>query len=112
MRSAGTVVDYFIKKEEHRVIGSFTYADPESARCAVELLDNHKICGSNRELKVKLSGGVDDMGFPNDMSSDNQHQIIRHFAAETSSNNEDDLFQKIEQSKSVSDALYTLDDAS
>lgn len=35
MECAGTIIDYFIKKEEHRVIGQFTYADDESALCAV-----------------------------------------------------------------------------
>ncbi|EAR88366.1 hypothetical protein TTHERM_00812830 (macronuclear) [Tetrahymena thermophila SB210] len=117
MQCAGTIINYNIKKEDQRVSGQyqrvsgqFTYSDNESAQIAVKLLDNLKICGSSRELKVRLVNG-------NNASLSNPNNQTDDFF--NLNNNEDggkgveklDVYEKLEQSKNLEEALKTLDDS-
>ncbi|KAL4499978.1 hypothetical protein ABPG72_015327 [Tetrahymena utriculariae] len=117
MQCAGTIINYNIKKEDQRVSGQyqrvsgqFTYSDNESAQIAVKLLDNLKICGSSRELKVRLVNG-------NNTSLSNPNNQVDDFF--NLNNNDDgskgvdklDVYEKLEQSKNLEEALKTLDDS-
>lgn len=94
MQAAGTIVDYSIKKEDQRVSGQFTYGDNESAVCAVKCLENLKICGSNRELKVKLFSNT---SASNTECTDEHGKLI-------------DVFDKIEHAPNLEEAILSMDE--